>query len=285
LALNLNKEGLALKKLFIFLGLVSILTIFISGTAQAALVFDQGFETDTTGWYSGVQGTDNYGTINMVASGTNGITASSGGSFAIVQNGSNTGDSAPFTRFDGYRSTWTGGFTASVDIYLDTAWSLGSGFDYSVAANGTDGNHRRDFIFHVALDSSTGKLLVAGDNNSSFATREDLENVANHYTVTDSGWYKFEQKFYDSGGSLAVDLNLYDSSGNLLFTETRHDSTDLIPSIVGGNRYGWFTFTDVAGGVAIDNAQLNVVPIPPSAFLLGSGLMGLGLLGWRRQRS
>jgi hypothetical protein len=29
----------------------------------------------------------------------------------------------------------------------------------------------------------------------------------------------------------------------------------------------------------------TVVPIPPTALLLGSGLLGLGVLGWRRKRS
>lgn len=32
-------------------------------------------------------------------------------------------------------------------------------------------------------------------------------------------------------------------------------------------------------------ANVNVIPIPASVLLLGSGLLGLGLLGWRRRQS
>jgi hypothetical protein len=35
----------------------------------------------------------------------------------------------------------------------------------------------------------------------------------------------------------------------------------------------------------VDNINVVATPIPASALLLGSGLMGLGLLGWRRKRS
>jgi hypothetical protein len=40
-----------------------------------------------------------------------------------------------------------------------------------------------------------------------------------------------------------------------------------------------YTITGGAGGMLIAHT-----PLPPSVFLLGSGLLGLGLLGWRRRR-
>jgi hypothetical protein len=40
-------------------------------------------------------------------------------------------------------------------------------------------------------------------------------------------------------------------------------------------------YTFAGGGMLIADAS---VPLPPSVFLLGSGLLGLGLLGWRRRR-
>ena len=39
-----------------------------------------------------------------------------------------------------------------------------------------------------------------------------------------------------------------------------------------------------AGGSSLD-AELKVVPLPPTALLLGGGLLGLVALGWRRRRS
>lgn len=251
--------------------------------AAGALVFDQGFETDTAGWFDEDNGWT--GTAERVSSGTNGITSSSGAFHAIFSQTDTVGVglSGPFSAFDGYRDTWTGSYSASADIYLDTAWSAGEGFDYSVASSRSDGTHLRDFIFHVTQDTSSGDLLVGGSNNTNFSPREDLDTL-NNYVVSSSGWYTFEHSFYEAmDGSLAVDLNLYDSSGTLLFTETRNNAGDLIASVVGGNRYGWFTNIDIAGGIEVDNFALTVVPTP-SAALAGVFMFG-GLAARRRRRA
>jgi hypothetical protein len=221
-----------------------------AGALAPSLVWNQGFETNTDGWMDA--NSSWYGVITRVASGTNGLASSIGSYHAVLEGDAESG---PFSRFDGYRSVWPGTWTAEVDVYLDPAWASGMGFDYSVAATGSDGNHRRDYIFHVTKDTSTGKLFVAGSNNTNFAPRQDLENI-NHFEVTNGGWYTFQHVFRDQGGALAVDLNLLDANGNLLFTETRFDASDLIPTMVGGNRYGWFTFINVAGGIAVDEHQL-----------------------------
>jgi hypothetical protein len=149
-------------------------------------------------------------------------------------------------------------------VYLDPSWAAGQGFDYSVAATGSDGNHQRDYIFHVPNDTSEGKLLVAGSNNTNFAPREDLESIS-HYEVTAAGWYTLQHVFRDNGGILEVDLNLLDSGGTVLFTETRSAAVDIIPDEIGGNRYSWFTFINVTDGIAVDDHQLVVSTVTGKA--------------------
>lgn len=233
--------------------------------------WSQGFESDTTGWFDGLQGSDTYGTITRV---TGPLSPFQGSAYATVV-GDN--DSAPFTRFGGYSDTFPyGGYKTSLAVYLDPgAMQLGDGFDYSTASNDAAGVNRRDFIIHVGKQAN-GDLLVAGSNNSNFATRMDLASI-NHYAVTSAGWYIMESAFRDNGsGVLAVDLNLRDASNTLLFTETRSDASDIIGTTVGGNRYGWFTFT--TGTFSIDAA--SITPAPGGAALLGLG----GVLGARRRR-
>ena len=51
-------------------------------------------------------------------------------------------------------------------------------------------------------------------------------------------------------------------------TWTLSTPTDLIPTVVGGNRYGWVSANEF-DVLAIDNSNLTVVPEPASLVLLG----------------
>lgn len=240
---------------------VLLLVLAIVPSYAVGSVFHQGFEENTSGWFDASSPVPNdwYGSVERVSSGTNGITSSKENWHAIFEGDESSG---PFSRFDSYRNVWPGTWIAEVDVYLDPSWVSGQGFDYSVASNGSDGSHQRDFIFHVTKDTSTGELLVAGSNNTNFAPREDLEGL-NHYVVSTAGWYTLQHVFRDNGGVLAVDLNLLDSDGDIVFTETRTSLLDTIPTEVGGNRYSWFTFINVNEGIAVDEHELFVdVPAP-----------------------
>ncbi len=228
--------------------------------------FEEVQVTDVEVGYNGIWfSASSYGSIERVESGTNGIISSDGDAHALV---SSVGySSGPYTRFDGYKSVWPGNWKTEIDVYLDPAWSNGTGFQYSVASNGSDGNHQRDYIFHVTKDTSTGKLLVAGNNNSTAPNvREDLETITNRYEVTTAGWYTLQHLFYDDGGVLSVDLNLLDDSGSTVFTEKRQGQNsgpnDDSMALIGGNRYGWFTVVTVPGGLAIDNASIEYTSLP-----------------------
>ncbi len=241
----------------------------LSGTAVAGEVFNQGFESDTAGWSDG----GSYGTVTRVMG-----AAASGSYYANITQS----DYGSYTFFDGSRDTWSGPYKASAAIYLDTGWADGEGFDYSVASNDSSGNHLQDFIFHVTKDSSTGDLLVGGSNNTDFDPQEGLES-GNHAVIGASGWYTFEHSFYDNGdGTLAVAMNLYNSSGTLIFTEIRNTPANILATVVGGNRYGWFTNIDIGGGINVDDVTLTVVPLPP-AVLASLGLLA-GCAGVRQYR-
>ncbi len=221
--------------------------------ATPTMEWDQGFEVDTAGWSDASTGW--HGTVTRVASGTDGVT-SPGGGFHAVMEGSATG--APFSRFAAYADEWPGPWLAELDVHLDpAAFPTGTGFDYSVAANGSDNAHQRDFIFHVTKDTSTGDLLVGGSNNSNGAPREDLETI-DHVAITTAGWYTMQHRFRDNGGVLAVDLRLLDDGGLEVFSTTRRSTADTIPAEVGGNRYGWFTFISDGLDVPVDDHQLLI---------------------------
>tara|TARA_R110002096_G_scaffold344921_2_gene537832 strand:+ start:75935 stop:76762 length:828 start_codon:yes stop_codon:yes gene_type:complete len=269
--------------------LLSIVSVGLSGTALAAPHFE-GFEDPS--WTQGGTNWNNFNSdIMRVSSGNAGITSATGNGHAIITNlgtvldvfgNPSVGGAATYTQFGGYSSTFGAGWTTSLDIYLDADnWTDGQGFDYSSAANGSDGNHQRDFIFNVGMVG--GELLVNGSNNSDISYNDYIITTANggdYHTVIDSGWYTFEHVFNNVGGVLSVDLNLRDNLGTLLHSITRTSVADTIPGEVGGNRYGYFSYNNI-DGLAIDNTSLSVVPAPGSVALLGFG----GLVATRRRRA
>ncbi|HUL97942.1 MAG TPA: hypothetical protein VLU24_00595, partial [Mycobacterium sp.] len=242
--------------------------------SYAGLVrFNQGFETGTSDFLDSSNGW--YGTITQEASGSSGITAASGTHYALVQQGPSPGEAdgqtGVFTRFDGYRTDWTGGYTASAKIWLDpNAMPVGQGFDVSVASATSTGGHQRDFVFHVAEDAAN-TMLVGGSTGSNFAPVMNLD-ADNNAQIGSAGWYTFEWRFYaGENGRLEVAMNLYDSAGDWLFTETSNTASDDLSSVVGGNRYLWFTNIDVTGGIAIDDVTLTTFDTNPVQLVLGSG--------------
>lgn len=235
----------------------AVLSESIDITANASTVaWYQGFEVDTDGWFSPTR----------VASGTNGITSSVGNWHAEAG-----GD---FTRWGGYNSSLltSNDYKTSLDIYLDVDGGNANDtrFDFTSAVYKPDATHRRDFVFNCGFYDDTGtpgsgdRFICSASNNALRANAYPKNPGKDPIVVTDSdGWFTFEHHFYDDGsGVLAVDLSIYDASGNLVNTWTLNDATDIIGDTVGGNGYGWFALQEF-NLLAIDNTfRSDVINAP-----------------------
>ncbi len=257
-------------------------------------LYSNGFETDVLGW--------NPTRVDRVASGTNGIASATGSFHAQFNNGGSgsafTGWGATAIPANGYnfgagnavptafRQYWT-----SIDIYLDVngSWDNNTRLDFSSAINNSSGTHRRDFIFNMGFyNDSTGpgagtdRFVISASNNSQPGSAYAKNPANNPIAISNSGWYTFQHHFYDDAGVLAVDMNIFDASNNLVATWTRSNSSDLI-SAIGGNRYGWFAYNEFSV-LAFDNASLSVIPEPTALLFVGS-LILVSSLSPRRRRS
>jgi hypothetical protein len=258
------------------------ITLSLLATSHGAL-YSNGFESDIAGWE----------TPTRVSSGTNGITSSSGSFHATTAAGA--GD---FTSWGGYNfgagnavPTAFQEYITSVDIFLNVGGGFANNtrFDFSSAINNSSGTHLRDFIFNGGFYNSsdltgpgagTDRFVISASTGSQ-PGNAFAQNPANGPIAIDvTGWYTFENHFYDNAGSLAVDLSIYDSSDSLVNTWTVN-TADSIGS-VGGNRYGWFDYNELPV-LAFDNASMEIVPEPSTWASLAFGVAGL--LIFRRRRS
>ena len=249
--------------------LVAGAMILVAATVAFA-AFVQSFETDTAGWFSPTR----------VSSGTHGTPSKTGAFHAEdVPQGS-------FTRWGGYSKTFPpGGYTTTVDIYLDIVAPYSSAtplspyandtrFDWTSAISTPGCDHRRDFAFNAGFYTDTiapgvgPRFVISASNNTGRSNSFPKNPGRDPFVINVEGWYTFEHRFRDNGGGvLAVDLTIKNAAGIPLHMWTLSDPSDVIGSTVGGNRYGWFA-TDEFPFLAFDTSALigfqDFCTVPPS---------------------
>lgn len=250
--------------------LAAFMMMAISGIAFAA--FFQSFETDTAGWTGATR----------VTTGTHGVPSKTGIAHAEDQNLNDL----TFTFWGGDSKTFPpGGYTTSVDIYLDISPPYMNGsimpytndtrFDWSSAIGTPQCNHRRDFVFNAGFYTDTDatgigpRFVISASTNAGRANSDPKNPGRMPYTITVEGWYTFEHRFRDNGaGILAVDLTIKNAAGVPLMTWTLSDPSDVIGTTVGGNQYGWFVQNEFSPGLAFDTSMLlgfqDFCEVPPS---------------------
>ena len=256
--LAIQLSGLARSRIRV--GIIAGMVILACGVLVYAAFF-QSFETDDSGWFGATR----------VTSGTHLITSKTGAFHAEDGGGA-------FTRWGGYSDTFpVGGYTTSIDIYLDISAPYGSAttltpypndtrFDWSSAINRPDCMHRRDFVFNAGFYTDTDttgsgpRFVISASNNATRSGANPKNSGRDPFTIYQEGWYTFEHRFYSvpptPGGQLYVDLTIKDATTGLpLHTWTLTDPSDIIGTTVGGNRYGWFVI-DEFPFLAFDNSAL-----------------------------
>jgi hypothetical protein len=252
-----------------------------------------GFEKNTNGWFDSSNGGDGTITrrpsgYSNGGGYADGIASSAGNWHARLTGGPPCIQSqsglcfGPFTNWGGYSSTFpSGGYLTQLDIYLDVSWAATHNdfrFDWISAINDNNGNFRRDWPFNVGTELPADPVPGFWVNASTNSTRSGAfpENpcpdppdpISNPpagcrmpVKITTSGWYTFRHTFRagsftgcPESACLVVDFDIFDHNGTPVPGGhwTIHSSQDPM-SMVGGNRYGWFS-TEEIPDLAIDNS-------------------------------
>lgn len=219
------------------LSVVAVLAVHAQGNGPARL---QSFEQDTAGWLDNdISGPGGWcGKVARYERGSGPVMPSKGHGYAIAEQGPcnefwmNNGwpASGPYAPFAGNLEGWpASGFVAALDIYLDPAWTAGSGFQYAFSVSLPDGTFRY-FPVTVAVDG--GSVMVAG------------------YPVTEAGWYTFRVIYGAAAdGALTVDFELA-QQGHVLFSQPvdstlfTQESTSSFAANSVLPAYSWFEISD-----------------------------------------
>jgi hypothetical protein len=285
-----------LRTLLIAIAALFVLPVLVASADAPPGPYFNGFETNTSNWFDLTNGGD--GSITRQQSGytnsggyANGISSASGTWHARLSGspcftGLSQDCEGPFTRWGGYNQTFpVGGYRSQIDIYLDVTWAAAhpdARFDFSSAINNSAGTFLRDFVFNAGtnrpIDTTNGfapGFFINASTNAfrsgafpentcpSPSTAPNICRLPVH--ITTSGWYTFRHTFRIDAGSLAVDMDIFNSSGGTVAQWTIHSGDAM--SAVGGNRYGWFANEEIPD-LAIDNSQrtgLNISLAPATA--------------------
>lgn len=269
-----------MKKILSTLAIFALL-VSMSATANAAVMSfgtTQTFESDTVGtqpfnWKDGDSGW--YGEVSVVASGTDGISASpSGGSnfVKITPGGENSyfggaaRDSA-YTVVGSSNLFPASGNSYSVfrDIYFQPTATVNHFWMQNTIRKDVDpAEYLTEASFRFATGQDTWNLTLAGGSTAGV----NLET---------GKWYTLEAVYDRSQPLVQVIYNVYAAgnrqSGSALYTEALGTYNDVLSADLGGSgAHSWFSVWDnSAGDLAVYADNFGTIPEPTTLVLLGLG--------------
>lgn len=256
----------------------------LATSAPAEVPYFNGFETPTSvNDFQSPSGVPGAG-ITRVASGggTLGYTAAGGSFYAEIHNTDSFGGPgigyAGLTNF-GALTPASGGFTESLDVYIDTSrWlppTTGSAFVMTARTQVTHDTfiNAANILFNVSTPGTINITSVPAVQDTGPIT---FSNLA---TITTSGWYQIEFAFTPGSQFVQSDVSVLDAQGNLLGT-AHGQSPGLASDLVGNGTLIFGPWRDGFAGdvLAIDNLQTFATPEP-----MALGLAPMMLLLHRRR--